>query len=83
MLDTPDYDGNDPAWAISNFVGSLASLSTMANVSINDISVTNSSSYFLETAKGIGSLVGELAMLSGSLAFQNINLKNNKIELNN
>ena len=83
MLDTPDYDGNDPAWAISNFVGSLASLSTSANVSINDISVTNSSSYFLETAKGIGSLVGELAMLSGSLAFQNINLKNNKIELNN
>ena len=83
MSDIVDYDGTNPVWGVSNFIGSLASLSSAAKVSIGDVSVLNSSSYFQETAKGVGSLVGELAMLSGDLSFLNVNLKSNKIELNN
>jgi len=75
-----EYLANDPANSVGALFGAFNTSSNLARVNVQNISVTNSQTNFLETTRASGTFAGSIALLGGIVSFQGISLKNNVIK---
>jgi len=74
------YNPADPAHSVGTVFGGFVTSSNLAKVSVNNVTVNNSSASFYEVVKAAGNFAGSLGLLGGDVSFNSISMSENTIE---